>query len=190
MTFDRYLAVLYPFKSIEYRTTKIALITNIAIWIGKRFNKFQALVLILNLQFFYYSYSASFTLNLPYYIYYNEDEHAINRTTSFKEMVTNWTSDSSESTIFVIKYCVATFPSLNFEILLTLYTVLISYVLPLIVIIFCYMRMIINIYFVSNDQNLVELSKNYSSAKSCSSINKKETSEMKKVGFLCYCDFN
>ena len=37
MTIDRYLAVIYPFKSIEYRTTKFALYTNIFIWIGKAY---------------------------------------------------------------------------------------------------------------------------------------------------------
>jgi hypothetical protein len=143
MTFDRYLAVLYPLKSIEYRTTKIAFITNVVIWI------------------------ASFTLNLPYYLYYNERSYGSGDASDVAANSTS-TESSTASTItpmlplVELKYCVATFPSLRFEIVLTLYTVMISYVLPLIVIIFCYMRMIVNIYTKSSE---FELSKNYSTRK-------------------------
>lgn len=114
MTVDRYLAVLYPFKSIEYRTTKLAFAINIIIWV------------------------ASFSLNIPYFIYYNQVK------------------------LSNVTYCISKFPEIEIEIGLTLYTVLISYVLPLTTIIFCYMRMIIKIYSKSNDQKLVEQSKNFS----------------------------
>lgn len=36
MTIDRYMAILYPLKSIDFRTTKMAFLTNIFIWIGKK----------------------------------------------------------------------------------------------------------------------------------------------------------
>ena len=74
---------------------------------------------------------ASFVLNIPYYIYYNQ--------ISF-----NITTETSQQ-ITLIHYCVARFPSPNLEITLTMYTVLISYVLPLLTIIFCYARMMIKI---------------------------------------------
>lgn len=114
MTVDRYLAVLYPFKSIEYRTTKLAFAINIIIWV------------------------ASISLNIPYFIYYNQVQ------------------------LSNVTYCISKFPEKEIEIGLTLYTVLISYVLPLMTIIFCYMRMIIKIYSKSSDQKLVEQSKNFS----------------------------
>ena len=117
MTVDRYLAVLYPFKSIEYRTTKLAFAINIIIWV------------------------ASISLNIPYFIYYNQVQ------------------------LSNVTYCISKFPEKEIEIGLTLYTVLISYVLPLMTIIFCYMRMIIKIYSKSSDQKLVEQSKNFSGRK-------------------------
>ncbi|CAF0832053.1 unnamed protein product [Brachionus calyciflorus] len=115
MTVDRYLAVLYPFKSMEYRTRELALMTNIIIWI------------------------ASLILNIPYFIYYNEEK------------------------IHNANLCISKFPNKNIEIALTIYTVLISYVLPLLTIIFCYKAIILNFYSKSSDQKLVEESKNFSS---------------------------
>jgi KISS1 receptor len=34
MTIDRYTAILYPLRSLNFRTTKLAFVTNIFIWIG------------------------------------------------------------------------------------------------------------------------------------------------------------
>ena len=70
-------------------------------------------------------------MNLPYYIYYNQI--SFNTTTETNQQIT------------MIHYCIARFPSPNLEITLTMYTVLISYVLPLLTIIFCYARMMIKI---------------------------------------------
>lgn len=143
MTFDRYLAVLFPLKSIEYRTTKMALLINVVIWI------------------------ASFTLNSPYYIYYNEEVY--NSSVASK-------TNPDQYDIMVLKYCVAKFPSIKFEIILTLYTVLISYCLPLIVIIVCYLQMIVYIiHGQSSEQKLLKQSKNFASAHK-TVVNRKENS--------------
>ena len=58
---------------------------------------------------------------------------------------------------------------INMEIVLTVYTVMISYVLPLTTIIFCYMRMIRRIYGKSND--LAEESKMLSFSASTAAVN-------------------
>ncbi len=41
MTIDRYMAILYPLKSIDFRTTKMAFLTNIFIWIGMHVVNFE-----------------------------------------------------------------------------------------------------------------------------------------------------
>lgn len=77
---------------------------------------------------------------------------------------TNSTNATEQMAPIVInRYCTAQFPSVKMEIILTLYTVMMSYVLPLLTIIFCYLRMIIKIYSNSNDQKLVEDSKTFTS---------------------------
>lgn len=144
MTIDRYTAILYPLKSLDFRTTKLAVLTNIFIWIGN----------VSNNHFFLnkdndgvFSLKASFILNTPYYLYYNQV--SFNSTVDYSN-----SSISKQST--KIHYCIAKFPSPNMEITLTIYTVLISYVLPLSTIIFCYARMIIKIIKNSKDQSLTE----------------------------------
>ena len=54
-------------------------------------------------------------------------------------------------------YCYATFPSENMEKALTIYTVIISYVLPLVCIIYCYAGMINKIVNKSNERELFEM---------------------------------
>ena len=75
-----------------------------------------------------------------------------------------------------VKYCVSSFPKVNIsipfsnnsqvdfdmEIVLTIYTVMISYVLPLLTIIFCYAPMIAKILSKSPNQKLLDRAKNFS----------------------------
>lgn len=100
----------------------------------------------------------SFTLSFPYFLYYKQ------------------TSEEGEPT-----YCAADFPIfqilvgdtpvyINMEIVLSLYTVMISYVLPLTTIIFCYMRMILRIYDKSNaEQRLIDGAKSFSNSATATS---------------------
>ena len=62
-------------------------------------------------------------------------------------------------------YCIANFPSYKIEVLLTLYTVMMSYVLPLMTIIFCYARMIVKIIRKSKEQLFYEHSRSFKSSK-------------------------
>ncbi len=98
-------------------------------------------------------------MNIPYYMYYNQQIHFQN-----------------ENETQGVRYCVSSFPKLNIsipfvhikqvdldmEIVLTIYTVLISYVLPLLTIIFCYAPMIAKILSKSPNQKLLDRSKNFS----------------------------
>lgn len=136
MTVDRYAAILYPFKSLDFRTTKIAFFINVIIWI------------------------ASFTLNIPYYLYYQQVKMPNHLDYDGNE--TNQTANSTIVDSHDVYYCASQFPSKNMEIALTIYTVIISYCLPLLTIIFCYMRMMIKLLAKSKDQKLLEKSKNFS----------------------------
>lgn len=72
---------------------------------------------------------------MPYYFYYKEQiEYA------------------EDGTSKNITYCTANFPSYEIEAMTTIYTVIISYVLPLMTIIFCYAKMIIKIIKKSKEQ--------------------------------------
>ncbi len=120
MTIDRYAAILYPLKSIDFRTTKIAFLTNIFIWI------------------------ASFTLNTPYFFFYKQKEYSFSANTS------------KTGVAKIVYYCTSNFPNDISEIIMTLYTVMIAYVLPLLIIIFCYIRMILKIVRKSKSNYLTE----------------------------------
>lgn len=79
-----------------------------------------------------------------------------------KRSIENSTENNQNATIFmndnksVPMYCFATFPSPNMEKALTIYTVIISYVLPLLTIIFCYARMIGKIVNKSSEKEIFE----------------------------------
>ncbi len=78
--------------------------------------------------------------------------------------------DSKTGAAKSIYYCTSNFPNEISEIIMTLYTVMIAYVLPLLIIIFCYIRMILKIVRKSKDNYLTE---EYRSTFSNSSILKK-----------------
>jgi hypothetical protein len=84
-------------------------------------------------------------------MYYNErsnldlSENNSNATTFYNENKT------------VVMYCYASFPSQNMEKALTIYTVIISYVLPLLTIIFCYARMIVKIVNKPSEKEIFEM---------------------------------
>jgi hypothetical protein len=61
----------------------------------------------------------------------------------------------------IIKNCLAKFPNDEMEKALTIYTVIISYVLPLATIVFCYARMINKIVNKSKGESILEKSKHY-----------------------------
>lgn len=139
MTIDRYCAILYPLKSIDFRTTKVAFITSIIIWI------------------------ASFTLNIPYFFYYQQIGHQVTEKSSL------YNGTLYTKTIY---YCQRNFPNRISEIIMTLYTVMIAYVLPLLTIIFCYMRMIFKILKNSKKGLMEEYHSSYSLSKNSTKISK------------------
>ena len=84
---------------------------------------------------------------MPYFIYYEE------------KIMPN--SDDKNAS-----YCVTNFPQeFPFEICITIYTVIISYVLPLLTIIFCYVGMMKKFLKKSTEQNILEHSIKFSSFK-------------------------
>jgi hypothetical protein len=95
---------------------------------------------------------ASFILNTPYYMYYNQRSNLEN----LSENNSNVTTFINENKTIVM-YCYASFPSQNMEKALTIYTVIISYVLPLLTIIFCYARMIGKIVNKSSEKEIFEM---------------------------------
>lgn len=121
MTIDRYLAILYPFKSIHFRTSKFAVIITICIWI------------------------ASFVLCIPYFTYYQ----LIIESDDIEYAGSNVTTASQQTPS--TRHCIAKFPSKKWEQLIAIYTVIMSYVLPLTTILFCYIRMIIKFVKKSSD---------------------------------------
>jgi KISS1 receptor len=126
MTIDRYLAILYPFKSINFRTSKVAVMITICIWI------------------------ASFVLCIPYFMYYQLIIESDDVEYDFMEpRATNVTLTSHEAS--TTRHCIAKFPSKKWEQLIAIYTVIMSYVLPLTTILFCYIRMIIKFVKKSSD---------------------------------------
>lgn len=68
----------------------------------------------------------------------------------YNQVSFNITTENNEHINY---YCIAKFPTLTLEITFTMYTVLISYVLPLTTIIFCYARMMLKI--IKNAKNLL-----------------------------------
>ena len=107
---------------------------------------------------------------------------------SFNSSVDSTANNTITKIAIKIHYCIAKFPSPNMEITLTIYTVLISYVLPLSTIIFCYARMIIKIIKNSKSQSLTEEYKYSYSANNKSTLRLKDSNSTKncidKVCFL------
>ncbi len=84
---------------------------------------------------------------MPYYFYYTE------------QIVVN--VDSKNNT-----YCFTNFPNFTIEVTITLYTICISYVLPLLTIIFCYIGMMKKFLKKSGEQNMLEHSIKFSNLNS------------------------
>jgi hypothetical protein len=80
---------------------------------------------------------------MPYYFYYQQ------------QTVLN--SESKNTT-----YCFTDFPSFSIEVTITLYTIVISYILPLLTIIFCYIGMTKKFLKKSTEQNMLEHSIKFS----------------------------
>jgi hypothetical protein len=130
-------------------------------------------------------------------MYYNQKSSLENSTNS-SENATN-SSESLASSFDIanesygldsnnkIMYCYASFPSVNFEIALTIYTVIISYVLPLLTIIFCYARMIKKIVSSSHEKEAFEL-KYVTTRRSSSQVNRNVNVSF--LFFVSYACFN
>nr|QVK45765.1 G protein-coupled receptor [Proales similis] len=114
MTIDRYAAIMYPLKSLDFRTEGTAFRINVSIWI------------------------ASFTLNIPYFIYYRQTETLSGQDYCYAEFPVI----DLQQTPFGDLFKSNGLSELPIEAVLTIYTVIISYFLPLATIIYCYAGML------------------------------------------------
>ena len=139
---------MYPLKSIGFRTTKSAFYISIFIWIGifKIKNVKNP-----NLKCKLFVFIASFILNMPYFFYYTQQ--------------TELNYDGKNST-----YCFTDFPNFTIEVSITLYTIIISYILPLLCIIICYIGMMTKFLKKSTEQNMLEHSIKFSNSKKSKNI--------------------